>query len=151
MQAFLNQIPTQPGQIIIVNPNDIPGHAVVGDSSAPGLAVVGEAAPGSEPAPVGPATQRQGFRLARRSAPSAPTDGSVMPSSVTSASTPMAVGSSGNPHVFSHLFGIAAFGRDIRDGIAAREQKKRDKHAAISYDAPNEKVTELPASMVYDH
>ena len=31
----------------------------------------------------------------------------------------------------------------------AEEDKERQKHAAIAYDQPNAKVSELPASMVY--
>jgi hypothetical protein len=43
------------------------------------------------------------------------------------------------------LLGIPKFGRLRREA----EDKERQKHAAIAYDQPGAKVTELPATMVY--
>jgi hypothetical protein len=49
------------------------------------------------------------------------------------------------PHILSHVFGLPRFGQLSRD----RVEQQRGQHAAISYGDPNQKVTELPASMVY--
>ncbi len=148
MKSFLKQIPTHPGQFVIVNVKDIPGYSPSSGSSAPGIAVAGGTEPGAGPSPIGVATARRGF-LARRSPTAAPADNAVMPSSIAPASDPIDPGGSGNPYVLSHLFGLAAFRRDIKDGLEAKQQRKRDKHAALSYDPATEKVQELPASMVY--
>jgi hypothetical protein len=43
------------------------------------------------------------------------------------------------------LLGLPKFGQIRR----ALEDKEREQHAAISYDQPGAKVSELPASMVY--
>ena len=39
--------------------------------------------------------------------------------------------------------------RSLAQWRRAEEDKERQKHAAIAYDQPGAKVTELPASMVY--
>ncbi len=45
------------------------------------------------------------------------------------------------------LVGFQSIGRDYRE---AQESKVRDSHAAIRYGSENDKVGELPASMVYE-
>ena len=47
--------------------------------------------------------------------------------------------------VMAHVLGVPKFGARRR----AEEDKERQKHAAIAYDQPNTKVTELPATVVY--
>ncbi|WP_422927400.1 hypothetical protein [Singulisphaera sp. PoT] len=148
MASFLNQLPTPANGSLMVNASDLPGY-VVSKGEAPGVAVADITGEGSGPAPVGVSANRGGpLRMAgRRQA--APTDGSVTPTSMPAASNPIDPGPSGNPKILMHLFGVSAFTRDIREGFQMNEQKKRDKHAAISYDAAAQKVTDLPASVVY--
>jgi hypothetical protein len=43
------------------------------------------------------------------------------------------------------LLGLPNFGERRRE----RDERMREKHAAIAYDQPNAPVTEVPASMVY--
>ncbi len=53
------------------------------------------------------------------------------------------------PHILGHLFGISAMERDWQDKLEERSRKKREKHAAISYDTNESKVQELPSAMVF--
>jgi hypothetical protein len=53
------------------------------------------------------------------------------------------------PHILGHLFGFAEMKYDLQDKMDEGNRKKRAKHAAISYDATDGKVQDLPASMVF--
>jgi hypothetical protein len=74
-----------------------------------------------------------------------PYDPSVVPTAIPPAQVAIEGPGSNRPHIVSHLFGLPQFGRHWRE----RQDKDRQKHAAIAYDQPDAKVTELPASMVY--
>ncbi len=135
-----------------------PGYAVVGggdamaSSGAPGYAVVNETSLGQDPAPIGVsrsalAAHGDPRMAAMGAAPGAggSYDPSVTPTSVPPAQVAMQGPGHDRPHIIGHLLGLPKFGQIRRD----REEKERDKHAAIAYDEPGAKVTELPASMVY--
>jgi hypothetical protein len=129
------------------------GFAVVGpgsDPSAPGVAVVGGSA-SAEPAPIGVARSVQNPwadpRMAAMSRPpgAGSYDASVVPSSIPAAPQAMSGPGHDRPHIISHVLGLPQVGRLRRE----REEKQRQQHAAIVYGDPNQKVNELPASMVY--
>jgi hypothetical protein len=150
--------PTCQGDMVISGPvmshdSHAPGYAVVGGPGgpeAPGYAVVGEALVGSEPAPVGVSKMRTGGATDPRMAatggrPGAgPVDPSVVPTNYPAQSA-MAAPPSSRPHIISHLLGLPMLGAYRRE----REQKERDKHAAIAYGQNDRPVTELPSSVVY--
>jgi hypothetical protein len=137
-----------------------PGYAVVGgpgamaSTDAPGYAVVGDALPGQDPAPIGvsrsgqvPGGPRMAAMGARTPGAAGPYDPSVVP---TSAIPPAQVAMKNPEHekrykVIAHVLGVPKFGQWRR----AEEDKERQKHAAIAYDQPGAKVSEIPASMVY--
>jgi hypothetical protein len=128
-----------------------PGHATMGGPEMagnypPGHASVGM--PGEDPAPVGVAKSWQGRWSGSKLAASGarPYDPTVMPSSMVPAQTAIDGESSNRPHVISHLLGVGGITRHARE---AREQRRREAHASIAYDAPGQPVTELPASAVY--
>ncbi len=136
-----------------------PGYAVVGpgapamaSASAPGYAVVGgEVVTGMDPAPIG--MYRGGLSSAGGAQTAAagprpgagPYDPAVVPTNIPPGQVALAGPSSDRPHIISHLLGLPRLGQLRRQA----EEKEREKHAAISYDQPNQTVTELPASMVY--
>jgi hypothetical protein len=135
-----------------------PGYAVVGgpesmaSAGAPGYAVVNDATLGADPAPIGVSRSSMVGAGDPRMAAMRPRPGaggsydpSVMPTSVAPAQVAMQGPGHDRPHIISHLLGLPRLGQ-IRRG---REDKERDRHAAIAYDEPGAKVTELPASMVY--
>jgi hypothetical protein len=130
-----------------------PGYAVVDGSgmmasaNAPGYAVVGGIASGAEPSPIGVSRAGQDPRMAAMGPrPGAGVyDPSVVPTSIPPAQVALAGPGHDRPHVIGHLLGIPKFGGLRRE----REDKERQKHAAIAYDQPGAKVNELPASMVY--
>jgi hypothetical protein len=144
------------GPMMAANGN-APGYAVVGgppvmaSADAPGYAVVGEAGLGSDPTPIG--VSRSGHaasndpRMAAMGPRPAggPYDPSVVPTSTPPAQVALAGPGADRPHIIGHLLGIPKLGQMRR----AAEDKERQKHAAIAYDQPNAKVSELPASMVY--
>ena len=68
-------------------------------------------------------------------------DPSVVPTSIPPAQVAVAGPGHDRPHIIGHLLGIPKFGELRRE----REDKERQKHAAIAYDQPGAKVTELPA------
>ncbi len=163
-----------PGRAVVGGPVTIvesypPGRAVVGGpmmagNLPPGYAVMngGPAMAGADPTPVGVSRAAQAQaqvqaqwnnpRLA--SVPPRPGAGaydpSVMPSSMIPAQTALDTQTATRPHILTHLFGIGEIRRHIRD---TREDRGRDAHASIAYDAPTTPVTQLPASVVYgkDH
>jgi hypothetical protein len=130
----------------IARARNAPGRAVVG-GDAPGYASVGgEAMLASEPTPIGPTMMTQAWANARRPAPNQPprpsADSAVTPTSFN----PVPPQGSNNPHILRHLFGLDAIGSA---GRREAERRAREKHASIAYDQKEQKVTELPASMVY--
>jgi hypothetical protein len=72
-------------------------------------------------------------------------DPSVMPTAIPPAQNALAGPGHDRPRVIGHLLGIPKPGMLRRE----REDKERQRHAAIAYDQANGKLTELPASMVY--
>lgn len=130
-----------------------PGYAVVGGpESAPGYAVVGGGMPASEPTPIGvarggqnpPVDPRMAAAMARPGGGSY--DPSVMPTSVPTPPTPMSGPGHNRPHVISHLLGLPILGKHHEE----RVEKRRELHASEAYGDSGQKVTDLPASMVYD-
>jgi hypothetical protein len=152
------------GNVVVTGPvltadAHAPGYAVVGgpgamaSADAPGYAVVGDGLPGQDPAPIGVSRAGQapgGPRMAAaggRPGAAGPYDPSVVP---TSAIPPAQVAMKNPEHekrykVIAHVLGVPKFGQMRR----AEEDKERQKHAAIAYDQPGAKVSEIPASMVY--
>jgi len=136
---------------------EAPGYAVAGGNvamaGAPGYAAVGGGAAGAgvDPSPIGVARSTQppwaGANVAAYGArPGAPGyDPAVMPSSIPPAQNALANPDHPRPHIIRHLLGVPNFGERRRE----REEKVRDKHAAIAYDQPNAPVTEVPAAVVY--
>ena len=137
-----------------------PGYAVVGgpgamaSADAPGYAVVGDVAMGQDPAPIGISKSAQALtgdpRMAAmggRPGASGPYDPSVVPTSgIPAAPTAMEDAEHQKRYkIIAHALGVPKFGQRRR----AEEEKERQKHAAIAYDQPGTKVSELPASMVY--
>jgi hypothetical protein len=107
--------------------------------------------PGAEPAPIGVARSTMIPSADPRMAMMAPRPGagrydpSVLPSSLPPAQVALASPGHDRPHIIGHILGIPKFGQRMR----AREEKRREQHAAIAYGESNSKVTELPSSMVY--
>jgi hypothetical protein len=140
---------------VVMQDSQTPGYAVVGDprsgEEAPGYAAVG--GPGSlgDPAPIGIARGGQNLWVDPRMAAAGPRPGAgpydpaVMPSSLIPPQSAMSGPGHDRPHVLSHLFGLPRFGRHWEE----REAKRREQHASIAYDQPNQVVGELPASVVY--
>ena len=140
------------GPVMMAN-GSAPGYAVVdgqgmmADANAPGYAVVGGDATGPEPSPIGVSRSGQDPRMAAmRPQPGAGAyDPSVVPTSIPPAQDAVAGPGHNRPHIIGHLLGLPTIGALRRE----RESKERQKHAAIAYDQPGQKVDELPASMVY--
>ena len=153
-----------PGQAVVGGPVTVvesypPGRAVVGGpvmagNLPPGYAVMGgmPAMAGADPTPVGVsrAGQAQWNNPRLASLPPRPGAGSydpsVRPSSAVPAQTALDTQTSNRPHILSHLFGIGGISRQLRE---VREDKSREAHASIAYDAPSQPVNEVPASAVY--
>jgi hypothetical protein len=130
------------------------GFAVVGpgsESSAAGVAVVGGAEPSAEPVPIGVARGGQNPladpRMASMSrAPGAGSyDASVVPTSIPQAQEAMGGPGHDRPKIISHLFGLPMLGWHRRQA----EEQERRQHAAIAYGDSSQKVTEVPASVIY--
>ncbi|HKI17052.1 MAG TPA: hypothetical protein VKA15_04200, partial [Isosphaeraceae bacterium] len=151
--------PHAPGYTVVGGPTamagEAPGYAVVGGNvamaGAPGYAVAGGLAAGAEPSPIGVARSMQpqwaNPRMAAYGAPpgAAGYDPAVMPSSIPPAQDAIASSGHERPHIVRHILGLPTFGAHRRE----KEERAREKHAAIAYDQPNAAVSELPASMVY--
>jgi hypothetical protein len=151
--------PHAPGYTVVGGPTamagEAPGYAVVGGNvvmaGAPGYAVVGGGAAGAEPSPIGVARSMQPqwanprMAAAGARAGAGGYDPSVMPSSIPPPQNALGSPEHERPHIIRHVLGLPKFGEHRRE----REEKARDKHAAIAYDQPNTAVNELPASMVY--
>jgi hypothetical protein len=71
-------------------------------------------------------------------------DPAVVPTSFTN--DPYLPNEHNRPHIIRHLFGLDAIGARGRE---ERERRQRESHAAISYQALNEPIHDLPSSMVY--
>jgi hypothetical protein len=138
-----------PGQVVSVAPG-MPAGATMA-SAAPGRAVATDAAPGravvasGEPEPIGVMRTNYSANAPARSA-AAPKP----PMPHQPGHTPfLGEQHETNPHILGHLFGISAMQRDFQDKLAEPARKKKEKHAAISYEPTGGKVEDLPASMVY--
>jgi hypothetical protein len=141
------------GPMMVGNPGAA-GYAVVGPGGAleaPGYAVVGEPMPPGSPAPIGvaratqlPSADARTAAMAAR-AGSRPYDPTVAQTALPPAQVALASPARDRPHVISHLFGLPRLGRHWEH----RAERRRETHAAISYGDSNQKVTELPASIVY--
>jgi hypothetical protein len=138
---------SQGGQVLMQGPmmvNNGPGRAVVG-GEAPGYAVVGEPMPGADPMPIGVVGSRLAGNAPPLANPAAARDAMLMPSSMSS--NPVTSPDHHRPHIISHAFFLDAIGKRSR---FARERAREERHASIPYGPqPEQKVTELPASMVY--
>jgi hypothetical protein len=148
-----------PGSIVVSDSGSMPpGRAVVGGTAVAaefpaGRAVVG----GPEPAPVGMARASQGNftpvagALAAGGAQGPLRDPSVMPSSMIPPAQTAIGGDTGTPRprIVKHMLDLPDLGGIGRGFRENRNRASREAHAAISYDAPNGRVDELPASMVY--
>jgi hypothetical protein len=152
--------PACQGQVVVTGPttivtNSAPGYAVIGEPGAatPGYAVVGgPAGPGAEPTPIGVARNQQPPSADPRMAAMGPRPGSSPydPAVVPSSLPPGQVALAGPDHnsrsvIIAHAVGFPKLGQRRRE----REEKERQKHAAIAYDQSSRAVNELPASMVY--
>ncbi len=157
--------PTCQGNAVVTGPVLVadahaPGYAVVGgpgamaSADAPGYAVVGDAPLGQDPAPIGISRSGQGpsgltgmAAMGARPGAGGAYDPSVVPTSAIPPA-PTAIQSAEHEKrykIIAHVLGVPKFGQRRR----AEEDKERQKHAAIAYDQPGTKVTEIPASMVY--
>ncbi len=138
--------PTTAAAPMMVVSGEAPGRAVVGGEMMPGYAVVGGTVPMSEPAPVG--VMRTNYAGPAAGRPS-PMDRAAM-GPVPAAPTPSGAVGDNRPHILAHLFGISAMRRDLRESREARQERKREMHAATTYGPQDPStVSELPASMVY--
>ena len=136
---------------------EAPGYAVVGGNvamaGAPGYAVVGGAAAGAEPSPIGVARSRQPqwpnpqMAAAGARQGGAGYDPAVMPSSIPPPQVALTSPGHDRPHIIRHVFNLPKFGEHRRE----RDEKAREKHAAIAYDQSSSPINELPASMVYSN
>jgi hypothetical protein len=125
-------------------------------TAAPGYAVANGNAPdpngaqfvSAEPTPIGVVQPRRSA-AAGRPAGSARTDRALMQASMP-APDPLVSNHHEAPHILGHLTGLSAFRRDLRDSFEYWGNKKREKHASISYGPPSaQNVNDLPASVVY--
>ena len=138
-------------RIVSTDDPGAPGHAVVGGPDAAGYAVVNGGMPASEPTPIGMARASQNGAFDPRMAAAMPRPGggaydpAVMPTSVPPPPSPMSGPGHNRPHVISHMLGLPILGKHH----AERAEKRRELHSAEAYGPSNEKVTDLPASMVY--
>ncbi len=74
-------------------------------------------------------------------------DASVVPTSIPPAPQAMSGPGHDRPHIISHVFGLPKLGWYRRQV----EEKERRQHAAIAYGDSSQKVTDVPASMVYSN
>jgi hypothetical protein len=164
MASQVGSCPTCQGHAVASGPvmtadAHAPGYAVVGgpgamaSTDAPGYAVIGgEPGPGGDPAPIGvsraghaPVGDPRMAAVGARSGAGA-YDPSVMPTAIPPAQVAMSNPEHQNRYrVIAHVLGVPKFGQQRR----AEAEKERQKHAAIAYDQPGSKLSELPASMVY--
>jgi hypothetical protein len=109
-------------------------------------------AEGAEPSPIGMARGAHATPVDPRMPGAAPRPGagpydpSVMQSSLPPAQNALTSNpGDGHSHIVKYVKGVFGIGR-IHDEL---DERRRDKHSAIAYGDPNQKVIELPASMVY--
>jgi hypothetical protein len=138
-----------PGEVVFVTPGSTaptlaaakPGRAVATDAM-PGHAV----AAAGDPEPIGVmqtnyTANAPAGAMAKPAAPTMPAQPGRGPFLGEQHET--------KPHVIGHLFGFSAMQRDMQDKWEEKARKKREKHAAISYDSNESKVQELPSTMVF--
>ena len=148
-----------PAPAVAASPSAAPGRAVVASAgmpaarSASGVQVAYDGSGMAEPAPIGVmqanyAQPMQGGMAPAGMAVAAPgqpgravVDAGPGPDPIQKKS-----GAFPHPHIIGHLFGLSGIGSESRE---ARDAKKKEAHAMISYDAPGTTVNEIPASMVY--
>jgi hypothetical protein len=124
----------------------------------PGYAVTVPMAPTAQPTPIG-VVQANYSRMApptaaRPAAHGGPSGGmthdAMRNGTMTPRTPPPATAVTGppsrSPNILGHMLGLTALGRGQRE---AWERRRRESHASLSYDPPNQQVTELPASMVF--
>jgi hypothetical protein len=150
-------MPVQGGMIVgspvMVQDPHAAGYAVVGPGvgqEMAGYAVVGGGMPGAEPTPIGMARATQAPwvdpRMAAAPRPGAgPYDPAVVPSSLPPGQVAMSGPGHDRPHVVSHVLRLPKVGRHWQE----RQDRRREQHASIAYGEKEQKVSELPASMVY--
>lgn len=132
------------GQVVMIQDGSAPGYAVVGGpGGAPGYAVVGGEGPTGDPLPIGAVASRGAYPPAGRPGVADP---SVMPTSIPAPPEPVRPPGHNHPQIIGHMFGLTGIGRHQRE---ESERRRREKHASIHYDQQTDKVTELPASVVY--
>ncbi len=139
-----------PGEVTVVAPGTAASTVVAG---TPGRAVATDAMPGravvaaGDPEPIGVMQTNYSANVPAGAAakPAAP----AMPAQPGRGPYLGAQHDSSNPYVIGHLFGFSAMHRDWQDKLAEKDRKKREKHAAISYDSDQSKVEELPSTMVF--
>jgi hypothetical protein len=68
-----------------------------------------------------------------------------MQSSIPAAPTGITGPGHDRPHIISHIFGLPKLGRHLEE----RSERRRDQHAATAYGDSSQKVTDLPAAVVY--
>jgi hypothetical protein len=138
--------------VVVAGDPHSPGYAVVGGpEGAPGYAVINGGEAGAEPTPVGMARGAQYAMADHGMAGPMPRPGAgsydpaVMPTSVPAPPSPMSGPGHNRPHIISHVLGLPILGKHHEQ----RVEKRREQHAAVAYGDPNQKVTDLPASVVY--
>ncbi len=142
-----------PGEVVMVAPGTsmaAPGMAV---ASTPGRAVATDSAPGravvaaGEPEPIGVMQTNYSANVpaGARAKPAPP----AMPYRAGGGTPVLGEQHETKPHILGHLFGFSEMKYDLQDKMEEGNRKKKQKHAAISYDSTEGKVQELPASMVF--
>ena len=139
-----------PGEVMVVVPGatapatavaSVPGRAVATDG-APGRAVVAS----GEPEPIGVMRTNYAGR-APSGAPAKPVQ-AALPAQPGRAPF-LGEQHDTKPHILGELFGLTPMRRDLEDKMGEGARRKREKHAAISYDSTDGKVQDLPASLVF--
>jgi hypothetical protein len=136
-----------PGEVTYV----VTGTPTMVAASAPGRAVATDAAPGravvaaGEPEPIGVMRTNYSANVPAGAAVPAPPVAPPQPGKAPYLGEQHET----KPNILGHLFGFAAMHRDLQDKMDEKNRKKREKHAAISYEPSDGKVEELPAAMVY--
>jgi hypothetical protein len=136
-----------PGEVTYITPG---APTVV--AGTPGRAVATDAMPGhavaavGEPEPIG--VMRTNYSA------NAPAGAAARPAQPVMPAEPgkgpyLGEQREAKPHILGHLFGFSVMERDLHDKLGEKDRKKREKHAAISYESTDGKVQELPAAMVY--
>jgi hypothetical protein len=141
-----------PGEVMVVVPGTAAPTAPTLAAAQPGRAVATDAMPGravvaaGDPEPIGVMQTNYSANVpagaaAKPAAPAMPAQPGRGPFLGEQHET--------KPHILGHLFGFSAMQRDWQDKWEEQGRKKREKHAAVSYDSNESKVQELPSTMVF--